>query len=166
VIVTVWSALRSMARHPFRFVLSRWNWKAGLVSAVMRGTIFFLTALGGGLAIALRALLVDVAFRVPLSGLCAAVIQEVRWAEPAWAAITVSLGVVPLAAHAIEIAVHWFARTPWLWRGVGASIALSILSSAVELFLMRHQILLVGPEGASLGSDFRRLLHIFGSRSA
>jgi len=164
--VTVWSVLGSIACHPLQFVLSRWNWKAGLVSAVMRGTIFFLTALGGGLAIAVRALLVDVAFRVPLSGLCAAVIQEVRWAQPAWAAITVALGVVPLAAHTIEIAVHWFARTPWLWRGVAVSIALSIVSSAVELFLMRHQIMLVGPEGSSLGSDIRRLLHIFGLRSA
>jgi hypothetical protein len=58
--------------------------------------------------------------------------------------------------------VHSIARTPWLWRGVGASIALSIVSSAVELFLMRRRILLVGPEGAPILTDLRRLLRVFG----
>jgi hypothetical protein len=164
--VTVWHVLGSIARHPVRFVLTRWNWKAALVSAVMRGTIFFLTALGGGLAIAVRTLLVDVAFRVPLSGVCAAVIQEIRWAQPAWAVVVVALVAVPITAHAVEIAVHWFARTPWLWHGVAGSMALSIASSVVELCLMRHHILLVGAEGASLGSDVRRLLQIAGWRSA
>jgi hypothetical protein len=164
--VTVWNALASLVRHPVRFVVSRWNWKAGLVSALMRGTIFFLTALGGGFAVAVRTLLVDVTFRVPLSGLCAAVIQEVRHAEPAWAALMVALIGVPVAAHAVEIAVHRFGGTPWLWRGVGASVALSILSSAVELSLMRRQIMLVGPEGTSLASDLRRVLQILGLRAA
>jgi hypothetical protein len=164
--VTVWNVLGSIARHPVRFVVSTWNWKAGLLSAVMRGTIFFLTALGGGLAIAVRTVLVDVAFRVPLAGVCAAVVQEVRWAQPSWGAAVVALVAVPIAAHAIEITVHWFARTPWLWRGVAGSSVLSIVSSAVELFLMRHRILLVGAEGASLGTDLRRLLQIVGGRSA
>ena len=157
--------LGAIARHPLRFVLSRWNWKAALISAVMRGTIFFLTALGGGLAIAMRTLLVDAAFRVPLSGVCAAVIQEVRWAQPVWAALTVALVGIPVGAHAVEFIVHSLAKTPWLWRGIGASVALSIVSSAVEWCLMRHQIMLVGPEGASLGSDVRRLLHVFAGRA-
>jgi hypothetical protein len=163
--VTVSHVLASIARHPLRFVSSRWNWKAGLVSAAMRGTIFFAATLSGGLATAARTLLVDVCFRIPLSGLCAAVIQEVRHAEPAWAAATVALVAVPLAAHAIEIGVHSIAQTPGLWRGVGGSIALSIGSSAVEWFLMRHQILLVGPEGRSLGSDIRRVLQMLGLRA-
>lgn len=164
--MTVWTVLRSIGRHPLRFLRSRWNWKAGLLSAVMRGTIFFVTALGSGVVVAVRTLLVDATFRVPLAGACAAVIQEVRSATPVWAALIVALVGIPLVAHAIEIAVHTFAGTPWLWRGVAGSIVLSIVSSAVELFLMRHQILLVGPEGGSLRSDVRRLLHMFGTRAA
>jgi len=58
------------------------------------------------------------------------------------------------------------ANTPWLWRGVAASVVLSIVSSAVEFLLMRRQILLVGPEGAPLASDLRRLLRILGVTSA
>jgi hypothetical protein len=164
--VTVWTVLRAIGRHPLRFVFWRWNWKAGLLSAVMRGTIFFFTTLGSGLAVAVRTLLVDATFRIPLAGVCAAVIQEVRCATPGWAALAVALIGVPLVAHAIEITVHSFAGTPWLWRGVAGSIGLSIVSSAVELLLMRHQILLVGPEGGSLGSDLRRLREMFGPRAA
>jgi hypothetical protein len=157
--------LAGIASHPIRFALGRWNWKAAVLSGCMRGTIFFAATLAGGLTTAARTLLVDAAFRVPLAGLCAAVIQEVRWAEPTWAAIAVAIVAIPTAAHAIEIAVHSIAMTPWLWRGVGASVALSVLSSAIELVLMRHHILLVGPEGASFGSDARRLLRILGLRS-
>lgn len=163
--MTVWSVLREIGRHPLRFVLSRWNWKAGLLSGLMRGTVFFFTALGSGLAVAVRTLLVDATFRVPLAGACAAVIQDVRFATPVWAALFVALIGIPLMAHAIEIAVHTFAGTPWLWRGVAGSAVLSIVSSAVELLLMRHQILLVGPEGGSLSSDLRRVLHLFGPRA-
>ena len=163
--MTVRHVLAFIARHPLRFVLSRWNWKAGLVSAAMRGTIFFAATLSGGLATAARTLLVDVTFRIPLSGLCAAVIQEVRHAEPVWAAAAVAFVAVPVAAHAVEIAVHSIAQTPGLWRGVGGSIALSIGSSAIEWLLMGRQILLVGPEGRSLGSDVRRLLQMLGLRA-
>ena len=164
--MTVAGVLAATARHPIRFVLSRWNWKAAALSALMRGTIFFIATLGGGLTIAARTLLVDLTFRIPLAGVCAAVIQEVRNATPAWASLTVALGAVPVVAHAVEISVHSIARTPWLWRGVGASIALSIVSSAVELFLMRRNILLVGPEGGSILADLRRLLRMFGPGSA
>ena len=164
--MSVAGVLATIARHPIRFVSSRWNWKAAALSAAMRGTIFFVATLGGGLTTAARTLLVDLTFRIPLAGVCAGVIQEVRFARPAWAALAVALVAVPVTAHAVEIAVHSIAMTPWMWRGVAASIALSIVSSAVELFLMRRQILLVGPDGAPLGADVRRLLRIFGLRSA
>ena len=164
--MTVGTVLVAILRHPIRFALSRWNWKAATLSAVMRGTIFFIATLGGGLATATRTLVIDAAFRIPLAGLCAAVIQEVRWAQPVWLALTVALVGVPIGAHTIEIGVHWMANTPWLWRGVAASVVLSIVSSAVEFLLMRRPILLVGPEGASLASDLRRLLRILGVTSA
>jgi hypothetical protein len=164
--VTVARVLTTVVRHPAHFVAARWNWKAGILSASMRGAIFFAVTLDRGLATAGRTLLVDAAFRIPMAGLCAAVIQEVRWAEPRWAAVAVAVLAVPAAAHAIEIAVHSLAMTPWLWRGVGASIALSVVSSAVQLFLMRHHIMLVGPGSGSLSSDIRRLARVLGSDPA
>jgi hypothetical protein len=163
--VTVGRVLAAISRHPVRFLAARWNWKAAALSACMRGPIFFAATLDRGLATAARTLLVDAAFRIPMAGVCAAVIQSVRWARPSWAAVAVAVLAVPAAAHAVEIAVHSIAMTPWLWRGVGASIALSIVSSAVQLVLMRRHILLVGPEAGSLGGDVRRLVRELGSSS-
>lgn len=153
-------AVSDMARHPVGFLRTRWNWKAALLSALMRGAIFFGAALDSGPAAAVRALIVDATFRVPLAGACAAVIQQVRWAEPRWGAIAVAVLAVPAVAHAIEIGMHSIARTPLLWRGVAASVGVSIISSAVELSLMRHDIMIVGPGAGTLAGDLRRLLRL------
>lgn len=130
------------------FVATRWNWKAALVSALLRGTIFFSAAVEFGLPAALNALIVDAMFRVPMAGMCAAVIQELRSAEPPWAAAATAVLGVPAASHAIEITVHRAAMTPGFWRGVTFSIGLSMMSSAVQLVLMRRGLMLVGPEAS------------------
>jgi hypothetical protein len=158
--VTVPEALSGMVRHPARFLATRWNWKAALLSAAMRGSLFFGATLDFGVAAAARALAVDAAFRVPLAGTCAAVIQEVRAAQPRWAAAAVAVVGVPAGAHAVEIAAHSIGGTPFFWRGVALSVALSAVSSAVELSLMRHDILLVGPGAGSLAGDLRRLIRL------
>src|SRR5262249_9238223 len=69
--VTVVHAVCQMLRHPIHFLATRWNWKAAVLSTLMRGGIFFGTALESGLAPAARALVVDAAFRVPMAGTCA-----------------------------------------------------------------------------------------------
>ncbi len=158
--MTVRETAAAIVRHPARFLRARWNWKAALLSGVMRGAIFFGAALDFGLPAAARALMVDAAFRVPVAGACAAVIQEVRWAEPRWAAIAVAVVGVPAGAHAIEIAAHSMAGTPVWWRAVAVSCGLSVVSSAVEWLLMRHGVLLVGPGSGSLGGDLRRLFRL------
>jgi hypothetical protein len=158
--VTVGGAVGQMVRHPVHFLAARWNWKAALLSALMRGGIFFGTALDSGLAPAARALVVDATFRVPMAGACAAVVQELRWAEPRWAAVGIAVLAVPAASHAIEIVVHYAAATPLLWRGVTASIGLSVVSSAIELALMRAGVMLVGPGAGSLLGDLRRVMHL------
>ncbi len=164
--MTVGRILAAIGRHPVHFVTGRWNWKAATLSACMRGAIFFAATLDRGLTTAARTLLIDAAFRIPVAGVCAAVIQEVRWARPSWAAVAVAVLAVPAAAHAVEIAVHSAAMTPWLWRGVGASIALSVASSAVQLGLMRRHILLVGPDAGSLWGDIKRVFGGLGSGPA
>jgi hypothetical protein len=139
-----------------RDLLTRWNWKAALVSAVLRGAIFFTSALPAGAAAAVASLAVDLSFRIPAAGAYAAIVQAVRFLEPRWLSTTIVVLVMPAAAHAVEIAVHRAAGTPLLWRAVTASVALSAVSSAVELVLMRHDLLIVGPGAGSLASDVRR----------
>lgn len=157
--MTVGDVLCDIARHPMRFLVRRWNWKAGLLSALLRGAVFFTTTLSVGVAEATRALMVDASFRVPMAGICAALVQALRRAEPSWLASLLVVAAVPALSHAAEISIHTVAATPQLWRGVGASVALSVASSAVELVLMRHDVMIVGPGSASLASDLRRILH-------
>ncbi len=154
--MTVGAVMRQIARHPARFLATQWNWKAALLSALLRGAIFFSSTLSVGVAAAARALAVDAAFRVPMAGCCAALVQALRWAEPRLAATLIVVLGIPAMAHTIEIGVHSAAATPLLWRSVAASVALSIASSAVELILMRHDVLIVGPDARSLLADIRR----------
>jgi hypothetical protein len=164
--VRVGGALARIARHPVHFLATRWHWKAALLSALLRGALFFGSTLSAGLSLAAQALLVDAAFRVPVAGLCAAVVQELRWAEPRRVAEGIVILGIPAASHAIELAVHRAAATPMLWRGIGASMVLSVVSSAVEFVLMRHNVMLVGPGAGSLASDLRRLVRIARTRLA
>jgi hypothetical protein len=148
--------------HPWR-LLTKWNWKAALLSAALRGAIFFTTNLTVGIGAAWRALAVDAAFRIPTVGLYAAVVQSFVRAEPIWAAqVTVAL-LVPAVSHTVELIVHRMAGTPVLLASVSISIAVSVISSLFELFAMRRSVLLVGHDGASFRDDLRQLPRVAGA---
>jgi hypothetical protein len=155
--MTVFDVLRTLARDPVGHVLARWNWKAAVLSGAIRGTIFFTTNLTVSSRAAIDALLVDLAFRLPLAGLYAAVTQAFRSAEPAWAASLAAMVLVPLAAHTIEFTVHWMAGTPALAFSVTVSVAFSALSTLFNLFAMRRGVLVVGDRSRSLNQDLRQL---------
>jgi hypothetical protein len=155
--MTVGECLQALARHPYDLVVRQWNWKAAALSAIIRGSIFFVTNLASGLQAAYTALAVDVAFRVPLVGIYATVTQSLSSARPAWAASIVVILVVPAVSHTLEFVVHSAAGTPAVQAGVLASIAFSALSGAFNLFAMRRGVLRVGADARSLTSDLRRL---------
>jgi hypothetical protein len=160
--MTVCETLADLIRRPWQ-IAAHWNWKSAVVSSVLRGLIFFTTNLPAGLPAACRALAVDVAFRVPLVGVYAAIIQAFRRATPAWAATTIVAIGVPLVSHAIELGVHWSAGTARLEASVAASVGFSIVSSAFNLYAMRRGVLIVGEDdSSSLRSDLRRLPRLIG----
>ena len=155
--MTVAGVLRELVRHPRHYVITHWNWKSAVLSATLRGAIFFTTNLTFGLEAASRALLVDAVFRIPLVGVYAAVTQAFKTAEPAWAA---SAAVIALAAfaHVVELAIHSVAGTPAVQTSVLASIAFSAVSSVFSLFAMRRGVLVVGEEDAApFARDLLRL---------
>jgi hypothetical protein len=39
---SVYEVLRDLTSHPFELVVRRWNWKAALLSSLLRALIFFL----------------------------------------------------------------------------------------------------------------------------
>ena len=154
--MTVGAVLAGLAAHPRQNLIDRWNWKSALLSAGLRGAIFFSANLTVSLDAAVRAMAVDATFRIPMVGVYAAVIQAFADAEPPWLAACVVTVAVPAVAHGVEFTVHAIARTPALAVSVAASVAFSILSSAFNLFAMRHGALRVGPRSSSFRSDVRR----------
>ena len=151
----------NLARHPVQCLVHRWNWKAAALSALLRGGIFFTSNLAAGPGAAVRALIVDVMFRVPLAGAFAAAAQAFTRAEPPWAASLAVVVLLPALAHVVEVLIHWTAGTPELGTSVLASIALSLFSAAFNLFAMRRGALIVGGPAGAFREDLRRLPRLF-----
>jgi hypothetical protein len=156
--MTVLEVLQELSRHPRRQIIEQWNWKSAVLSTGPRGMIFFATNLTFGFESAVRALVVDAVFRVPLAGVYSALTQAFKTAEPVWAATVAVMLLVPALAHAIEFAIHWIGGTPALWLSVLLSIAFSELSTLFSLFCMRRGVLVVGEDDAApFGRDLMRL---------
>jgi hypothetical protein len=159
---TIADAWAQLLAHPWQHVIAHWNWKAAVLSGLIRGSIFFMANLPAGWPAALLALAVDLSFRLPLVGLYAALVQVFVNVEPVWAATAVVMVGVPCLSHTIEFTAHCLAGTPALKASVAASIALSVVSSGFELFAMRRGVFIVGPAAASLSHDLRRLPRVVG----
>lgn len=154
--VTVPAALAGLLINPGRLLLS-WNWKTALLSACVRGTIFFVSNLDAGLGKAITAMAVEAALFATLAGFYGALAQSFRHARPAWAATMTVMILMPAVNHTLEYALHNATDTEKIAAGVGASISLSILSAMFNLFAMRRGVLIVGDERASLIDDLRRM---------
>jgi hypothetical protein len=155
--MTVFEALGDVARHPVEHLVKRWNWKNTVLSVCVRGAIFFTANLADGLPWALRALAVDLAFRIPFVGVDAAITQSLRAAEPAWKASLVLVCALPVGSHVLEALVHWTAGTPELRASILASMSLSIVTTLFSLFAMRRGVFVVGEAARPFRDDIAHL---------
>ena len=142
-----------IARHPYDYLVRRWNWKAGAISAVIRGCIYFATNLGAGRDAALAAMLTEFGYRTLLSGAIGSVTQALRECEPAWAAGLTALAVLPLIGHLVEFTVHFLRGTPRLGISVAVSISFTIISTLFNLYAMRRGVLVVADRARTLLED-------------
>ncbi|MGH9939295.1 MAG: hypothetical protein ACREAM_23880 [Blastocatellia bacterium] len=155
--VSVPEALADLLINPGRRLLRRWNWKTAMLSACLRGTIFFLANIGAGLGAALGAMGVEAALFATLAGFYGALAEALRRARPVWAATVTVMVLMPAVNHTLEYILHYASGTKKLSAGVAASISLSIFSAMFNLFAMRRGVLIVGDERASLIDDLRRM---------
>jgi hypothetical protein len=153
--------LTDVLRHPFEYLICRWHWKSAVVSSVCRAAIFFSTTVPSGLHAGTRAMLTEFAFRVVVSGLLGSLTQSLRSAEPAWAAATAALVIMPALGHTGEFLVHRWAGTPRLSTSISASVAFTAVTTVVSLFAMRRGALLVGPGQQSLLRDLSMMPRLF-----
>jgi hypothetical protein len=155
--VSVVEALADLLLNPKQRLLRRWNWKAALLSACVRGAIFFCVNIEAGLSAAIGAMCLEAAFYATVAGFFGAMIQAFRRARPVWVAAMTVMLLMPAVDHTLEYALHYANGTKKLAASIAASVSLSMLSAAFNLFAMRRGVLIVGDERASLIDDLRRM---------
>ena len=143
---TVIEVFASLIGHPWRHLVLRWNWKSGVTSAIIRGSIFFAANLTAGLGAATGAMLTEFAYRTFLSEAYGAVTQALRKARPPWAAALSAAVVLPICSHSVEFMMHWLRGTPKLAVSIIASVSFSVLSTLFNSYVMRRGVLAVGDD--------------------
>jgi hypothetical protein len=154
---TVGSVLLSLVRSPGRRLILRWNWKAAVLSAIFRSTLFFVTNLAAGLGAALAAMLTELGFRGSTAGFYGALTQAFRHAQPPWLATLTVMLLLPAVTHLVELLVHWSRGTERLAASIIVSCFFTALSTVFNLFAMRRDALIVGDGRASLAEDLVRM---------
>jgi hypothetical protein len=154
---TVLQVLRALVSHPIKTIGRRWNWKAAVLSAGIRGLIFFAANLAAGPHAALAALLTELTFRGVASGFYGALTEAFRFAEPAWAASLAAMILLPLTGHSLEFAVHLVRGTVKLRTSIIASVCFTAVSTLFNLYAMRHGALVTGDGQQTLSSDMKRM---------
>ena len=166
---TVREALLVLICHPRARLLGRWNWKAAFTSSIARGALFFCANLVHGFDAAQAAFLTELVLRAATSGFYGTVTQTFRSVEPRRAATVAALVLLPGLSHSVELVVHWLRGTEALGLSIGSSVALTLISTAFNLHVMRHGVLTVGVGSQSLAADLMELPALmssfFGMRS-
>ena len=150
-----------LVRHPWRYVISRWNYKSAVMSAIIRGPIFFVSNLPAGLEAASGAMVAECLFRLATAGLYGAMTQAFRRVEPPIAATIAAMLLLPLVAHTGELLLHWLRGTPRLAESLAASIVFTVLSTSFNLFAMRRGALITGHDSRPLLHDLARMPALF-----
>lgn len=160
--ISVRELLWLLARHPWRHIVQRWNYKSAITSSLFRGALFFSTNLTAGLAAATGALSTEFWFRFITAGCYGALTQAFRRVEPERMGQLGAMIVLPLVGHSLELLVHWLRGTPNLTTSVGVSVLFTIFGTSFNLFAMRRGALIVGEGSSSLLDDFKRIPGLLG----
>jgi hypothetical protein len=160
---TVGGVTRYLSQHPLNAVVWRWNWKAGLLSALLRSPIFLAAYLWKkeALIVAIGAMLAQFVFRMLFGGVNGALIQAYTRVEPAWQAVLTVPIVLAIFSHLIEFVVQTaydnYAGTSSKGKAIVASVIVSAISALFNFFAMRRGALLVKDEKQqSLLKDLKR----------
>ncbi|MBL8203133.1 MAG: hypothetical protein JNM09_02815 [Blastocatellia bacterium] len=155
-LATVRDVLHALLTHPYELLVVRWNWKSAILSSIMRALLFFVANISAGKQAAWAAMYTEFIYRALTSGFYASLTQSFRHARPVWQATLTAMVLLPLVSHSIELCIHWLRGTPKLALSILASAGFTTISTAYNLFAMRHGALVVGQEGRPLREDLRR----------
>src|SRR5215831_4027475 len=121
--MTVPEALADLLLNPKRRLLRLWNWKAALLSACVRGAVFFCANISAGLGAAIGAMCLEAALYATVAGFFGAMIQAFRRARPVWAAAITVMVLLPVVDHTLEYTLHYANGTKKLAASMAASVS-------------------------------------------
>ena len=160
----VFDVFKYLVRHPIEMLVYRWNWKAAVLSALLRAPIFFITYLfkKDGLKLAVGAAVAQSIYRFIFGGVNGAIIQSFSKVEPAWHAVLTVPLILAALSHLMEYVVQSIYDNQTGVDGKNNAITVSIMISAISavfnLFAMRRGALLVKDESEqSIWRDLRRM---------
>ena len=105
----------------------------------------------------------EFALRFVTAGFYGALTQAFRRAEPERAATVAVMVLLPIAGHSLELLLHWSRGTPRLAESIVASVALTMFSTAFNVFAMRRGALIIGAGSRSLWHDLVQMPTLFAS---
>ena len=158
---TVGAVLKSVMRHPIRYLVRRWNWKSALLSSFFRALLFLFVNLLAGWPAAVRAMSTELVLRFATSGFYGAITEAFSSARPAWAATAAVIVLLPCLNHSFELIVHWMRGTPNLEASIASSVVFTAFSTAFNLYAMQRGVLTVGGGSRSLRHDLCRVVPLF-----
>ena len=159
----VLDVFRYLVRHPIEMLVYRWNWKAAVISGVMRSMIYLFTHIKEGWRAALGAMSIEFFFRLIVSGASGSLVQSFHKATPVWLATLCVMIMLPAFSHMIEFTLHTLNGDANKGKAIMISITFSIVSAIFNLFAMRRNTLLVKDNNAqSLGKDLAQMPAIIG----
>ena len=163
---SVSEAFAELTRNPHTVLFRNWNWKCALFSSLLRASLFFFVNLTTGLHRAFAAMLTELVFRGITAGWYGSLTQAFRKVRPAWKAMATLVPVLIVFQHSLEFLVHRLRGTPRLTTSIAASIGFTILSTLVNLALVRKGKFLVGDGAGSLLDDLAALPRLLGGAFA
>ena len=151
------AVLSDLVLHPAQTFYHSWNWKAALLSAMMRAPLFLVATLRQGLEAVSIAVLAEAVYSAAISGCYGAAVQKLRRARPLWASGLLIMVILPGLLLWFDYLLYLYTGMSNLKGGMWAAASLSVLSSLFNWYLMSRDSLLVGKEGRSFASDLRRM---------
>ncbi len=149
---TIGNVTSRILQHPFSTIVLGWNWKAAIISSVLRAPIFFAAYLfqKQGLRIAFAAMAVQFIFRALSGGANGAIIQSFSKVNPAWHAVVTIPFVLTIFSHigewVVQAGFDAYTGTTGKTTAVLLSVLASVISAGFNLFAMRRGVLLVKDE--------------------
>ena len=150
-------AFHLMAEHPYRTFVTGWNWKAAVLSAVLRALVFYVTNRSAGERAAWTAVGVEFAYRMVTSGFFGSMIQVLSQVEPRRVSVIAALLVLPASNQGLDALVHWWQGTPKLAHSLVVATLITVWATLFNWYAMRQGTFLVGHGQRGFRDDMRSL---------